>query len=221
MFTAIWLSLLLAAAPQPSWHIQGNVSEACTCSPPCTCNFGQGASPHPFCYALFCIGVRRGSYGHVRLDGLKLVGVNGPRGSLYFVDDSATADQADALQQIGLTIWRKAFHANNGKDPDTSPGGYHLLGFPRAHIEQTVGPRSNHVLIEGAGGFDADYLVGIDGKSPQILLNNYNWNIRGDIKAKTRELKYKDSFGNEFDFKGTNSNQGTFDWTDRTAVYYR
>ena len=79
----------------------------------------------------------------------------------------------------------------------------------------------NRLKIGDAGGFTSDYIMGIDGKTPVVVENNWSWNIQHGIKGKARQLKYKDEFGNEFDVSDVNANQGKFDWSDKTAVYFR
>ena len=69
--------------------------------------------------------------------------------------------------------------------------------------------------------FDANYIMGLDGKTPVIVQNNYSWNIRDGIKGKSKVLAYHDSFGNKYEFKGVNANQGQFDWSDSTPVYFK
>src|SRR5713101_3933855 len=72
-------------APQPSWRIRGVVSEACSCSVPCTCNFGARATPNrsgegPLghgCWTLYSLAIRKGHYGPVELHGLHLAGAKG------------------------------------------------------------------------------------------------------------------------------------------------
>src|SRR5215472_12305137 len=59
------------------WQIKGSLSEACTCSVPCTCNFGEGPSPHSYCYAVFSYEIKEGSFGGVKLDGLRFGGIDG------------------------------------------------------------------------------------------------------------------------------------------------
>src|SRR5437762_12438550 len=93
--TAFALALFTAAcggaAPKgtstsPAWHVTGDLSEACSCSVPCACNFGQGPSPNHFCWALFSLGIQEGSCGDVKLDGLHLAGANGPKGAAIYID---------------------------------------------------------------------------------------------------------------------------------------
>src|SRR5437868_13903670 len=61
-----------AAAPSTAsapWRIMGDLSEACTCSVPCTCNFGEGPSPSHTCWALFSLDIKKGRFGKVNLAG--------------------------------------------------------------------------------------------------------------------------------------------------------
>src|SRR5262245_23943968 len=93
----ILVSLIVAlrwsiAADDP-WHISGALSEACTCNVPCTCNFGQGPSPHNYCHAVYAYGIKEGNYNGVKLDGLKFGGMENAKGSAVYVGDSACCAQ--------------------------------------------------------------------------------------------------------------------------------
>jgi len=96
-----------------------------------------------------------------------------------------------------------------------------FLGFKSVHIQHEVGPKGNRLVIGDQGGFESDYITGIDGKTPVVVENNWSWNIRHGIKGKTKRLHYQDEFGNAFDLTGTNANQGEFDWSDKTSLYFR
>ena len=50
----------VAASESYKWKIAGALSEACTCSVPCTCNFGEGPSPHSYCYPFYSYEIRKG-----------------------------------------------------------------------------------------------------------------------------------------------------------------
>src|SRR5438067_12385373 len=93
----------IEAANTP-WRIAGQLSEACTCSVPCTCNFGEGPSPSHTCWALFSLDIQRGRYGKVDLKGLRLAGAAGAHGFVAYLDDRATPAQADALKAITTRI---------------------------------------------------------------------------------------------------------------------
>ena|SRR5439155_20403461 len=185
------------------WEISGELSEACTCAVPCTCNFGQGASPHHYCYSLFALEIQRGHYGKVNLDGLHLAGAHAKKGEVWYIDDRAAPDQAAALRAIaGRMLTRKTAY------------------FETARITQEASEKGNRLEIGNMGGFEADYIIGLDKKTPVVVENNTSWNIPKSIKGKTKRLRYKDQHGNKFDMTATNSNQGKFDWTDQTPVYF-
>jgi hypothetical protein len=219
---AALLVSLTAPAPQDAkWHITGNFSEACSCAVPCACNFGESPSPHAFCWAVFGIDVDQGGYGDTDLSGLHLAGANGAKGMVWYIDERANPAQSEALKQIGTAMWRKALKANGVTDPKKAPPEFRLLGFKRAKIEQTSSEGKSYLKIVGAGGFSADYIIGLDGMTPVKVENNWSWNVQDGIKAKTRRLAYHDTFGNQYDFKKTNANQGRVDWDDQTPIYFR
>jgi hypothetical protein len=226
-FAATLLAPTLARAQTVSaantpWRLSGDLSEACTCSVPCTCNFGEGPSPAHTCWALFSLDIHKGRYGKVKLDGLRMAGAGGAKGMVIYLDDRAAPQQAEALKAIAAHIgetFQKQLAAQDPKaldDPSTK-----FLGFKTAHITQEVGPKGNRLVIGDQGGFESDYIMGIDGKTPVVVDNNWSWNIQHGIKGKTKRLQYKDEFGNEFDMTATNANQGTFDWNEKTPVYFR
>jgi len=184
------------------WEISGDLSEACTCNVPCSCNFGQGPSPHHFCWSLFSVAIQKGHYGTVSLDGLRLAGAHGKKSRVWYIDDRATPEQAEALKAIATRIDPKANH------------------WESVHIVQEVDEKGNKLQIGDQGGFEANYILGMDGKTPVVVENNTSWNIPQSVKGKTKILRYRDEFGNKFDMTGTNSNQGKFDWTDQTKEYF-
>jgi hypothetical protein len=187
------------------WEMAGQLSEACSCSVPCTCNFREGPSPHHYCWTVFALDVEHGHYGKVGLDGLQLVGAHGKTSLVWYIDQRANPEQVAALKTITLDL---RWHA---KDP---------VYWEVARITHVVGEKSHEVEVEGHGGFKADYIIGLDGKTPIVLENNPSWNIQHGVKAKAQELEYHDQHGNSFRFAGVNSNEGRFDWTDETPKYF-
>jgi hypothetical protein len=187
------------------WELTGQLSEACSCSVPCTCNFDQGPSPHHYCYSLFALDIEHGHYGGVQLDGLHLAGAHGKKGDVWYIDERATPQQAAALRVVTEDI------GGVQKKP---------VYWGVAEITQRVGEVSHQVEVSGHGSFKADYLIGMDGKTPILVENNPSWNIQHGIKAKAKEFEYHDEHGNKFKFVGVNSNEGRFDWTDQTPKYF-
>ena len=49
------------------WHIKGQLTEACTCSVPCACNFGERPSPYDYCYTMWSYWVQEGNWEQVKL----------------------------------------------------------------------------------------------------------------------------------------------------------
>jgi hypothetical protein len=165
--------------------------------------------------------VSEGHYGDTNLDGVRFGGAQGEKGFVFYLDDRMTPKQAAAARHILMAMYAKAMKANGVTDPRKAPPGFAILGFKTARINHMFNSKKNHLALGKAGGFDADYLMGIDGKTPVKVSNNWSFNIRDNIKAKTKTLRYHDAFGNRLDYKDTNSNQGKFDWSDKTPVYFR
>lgn len=192
------------------WSIKGEMSEACTCQVPCTCNFGQGASPHHYCWSLASFQIEKGRYGGVNLSGLRFVRAHGGAGIVWYVDSRARAAQADALRAIAEHITGAAWIS---RWPDR-------VHFETAEIGQDFAGNTFQIKIGNKGGFEAREIAGGDGKNPIVVENMTAWNVQHDIKGKTKRLHYKDEFGNQFDLTDTNANKGEFDWTDKTPNYF-
>jgi len=190
-------------AEQP-WEIAGTLTEACTCSVPCTCNFGQGPSPHHYCHTVFSLQIERGHFGAVKLDGLHFAFAHAQKDWVGYIDDRASHEQADALKAVGAHIL-----ASFGAKAD----------FETARITQEAGDRSARVQIGERGGFETDYIMGMDKKTPVVVENNTSLNIPRSTKTKTKVFRYQDTHGNSIDTAATNGNQGKFDWTDQTVAY--
>jgi hypothetical protein len=216
------LAVSTGAAADVPWRISGDLSEACTCSVPCTCNFGEAPTPYSHCHFLWSLDIQKGERAGVKLGGLRLASASGAKGAVWYVDDRATPAQAAALEAIARMIQRRMVEEVARIDPKAAKNPQlQLLAFRTARITQNVGAREHSLKVGDFGEFESDYILGLDGKTPVVVENNWAWNIQRGIKAKTRRLRYRDEFGNEIDLEGTNANQGKFDWSDKTAVYFR
>jgi hypothetical protein len=217
-----------ASLPRP-WRIKGKFSEACTCAVPCTCNFGEPPSPHDYCYAMWSYWIEEGAWTDVKLNGLRMGGVDGPGGILALMDEHADAAQRAALENIwhavsGRLICLMRLWPFKADGAQAAPGqpvrqgsiirtrypGRKFLGFEYVPIEQTVTSRGVRLMIPGRGGFEAAYIFGRDPTSPITVTNIVSWPVPVSIKGKTTSFKYKDKF-NDLDYQGTNANQGDFD----------
>jgi hypothetical protein len=200
------------AQTTPRWKIGGMFTEACSCTPPCTCNFGLAPSPHDFCYTIFSYGIRQGEYDGVKLDGLTIAFAKGQGGRIWYIDRRATPEQEAALKAIADRIVpiQRAGQRDRGR---------HAMAVVPATITHEVTDRGSRVEIEGAGGFDNRFLIGLDGKTPIVVLNNATFNLKRAIKGKSGSFRYKDRFGNDLNFQGTNTNTGEFEYDQDTRKF--
>jgi hypothetical protein len=196
----------------PRWQISGMFTEACSCAPPCGCNFGLAPSPHDFCYTIFSYGIKTGQYDSVKLDGLTITCAKAQGGRVWYIDRRATPEQAAALRAIAERI----VPMRRGR---RDAGVRYAEAMLPAMIVHEVNERGSRVQIEGAGDFDNTYLIGLDGKTPIVVLNNATFNLKRAIKGRTGTFRYKDRFGNEIDFKGTNTNTGEFEYDQDTRKF--
>jgi hypothetical protein len=194
----------------PSWKIQGALSETCTCNVPCTCNFGQGPSPHSYCYPFYSYEIRKGNYGDIALDGLHFGSADLQSGHHIFIDERADERQRAALRLIVARV------IGNASDKDLEKKAKEIAPQIRyTAVKQDYDARRNHLAVAGFGEFAADYIMGLDSNEPLVVRNNTTWRIRDAIKAKTSVYRVK--VGQDaIDTKATNSNQGDFEYTDKT-----
>ncbi|PWT93774.1 MAG: hypothetical protein C5B54_01340 [Acidobacteria bacterium] len=222
LFAASVFTAETTKPPIAKWQISGDLTEACSCGVPCTCNFGQQPSPEEHCWALASLAIVKGKYEGINLDGLHLAVGTAKNGTVWYIDDKATPAQFDALKAMSDHMKSKLVSFWKGVDPKViEDPQFKVLAVKRAPITQQVGDKGNELQIGTFGGFESDYLIGLDGKTPIVLLNNWSWNLAQSIKGKTKHLYYKDEYGNSFDLKDTNANQGKFDWNDQTPIYFR
>ncbi|MFN2456371.1 MAG: DUF1326 domain-containing protein, partial [Pyrinomonadaceae bacterium] len=156
-----------------SWMIRGALSETCTCSVPCTCNFGQGPSPHSYCRALYSYDIREGHYGDIALNGLHFGAADLQSGQTIFVDERADARQREALKIIATRVIEHASAEESAaKLKELSPRVRY------AAVKQEYNDRHNLLQVAGLGEFAADYIMGLDDSQPVVVRNNTTWRIK-------------------------------------------
>lgn len=192
------------------WMIRGALTEACTCAVPCTCNFGDGPSPHSYCWPFYSYHIREGYYEDVKLDGLHFGSADLGGGRTMFIDERATERQRAALRHIiaRLIVRVPAEEAEAKMKEMASQIRY-------TAVRQEYDERSNRLEVGGLGEFAADYLMGLDKSQPIVVRNNTTWRIHDSIKARTSIYNVK-SGRDAVNTKNTNSNQGDFEYTDQT-----
>lgn len=198
-----------AAAPVDHWSIKGALSEACTCSVPCTCNFGEGPSPHSYCYVVYAYEIKEGHFNGTRLDGLRFGAVEGAKGKGIYLDARANTEQRGALEALA----RKVMNVHG-----EYVGHNRLLGIKWVQIKQDYDDRHDSLDLGGAGSFKTNYIMGKDKTKPVVVLNNTEWAIPAAIKGKTEYLRINDEYGNKLSTERTNSNHGDFDYNENTQL---
>lgn len=199
-----------AANAAKSWKIAGALSETCTCAVPCSCNFGQGPSPHHYCYPFYSYHIRKGNYGDTTLDDLHFGAADIKSGRYIFIDERADERQREALRVIAARV---IFHVTADKAEEKANEIAEHARY--ASVEQKYDDRQNSLKVAGLGEFAADYVLGMDGKTPIVVHNNTTWRVRDTIKAKSSVYRVK--IGDDaIDTKETNSNQAEFEYTDAT-----
>lgn len=207
ILVSLIVALRWSTSAEDPWRIRGALSEACTCNVPCACNFGEGPSPHNYCHAVYAYHIREGNYNGIKLDGLKIGGMETAKGNALYLDDSASVEQRKALEAVARKVTRVS---------GDRMGGASLLGVKWATIKQQYDDRQDMLDIGGFGGFKTNYIMGRDKTKPVIVVNNTEWAIHEAIKGKTEYLRVKDEYGNEYSVKDTNSNHGDFEYTEKS-----
>lgn len=193
-----------------TWSIEGALTEACTCKVPCTCNFGEGPSPHSYCYSFYAYDIRKGKFGDVVLDGLRFGATELKGGRTYFIDERANDRQREALRVILARVIR---HHSAAEADEKAKAADPKMRY--TSIKQEYDDRRNRLEVAGIGEFAADYIMGLDKKGPVIVRNNTTWHIYDAIKAKTTVFRVKVG-SDSIDVKDTNSNQGDFSYNNET-----
>ncbi|HLK57963.1 MAG TPA: DUF1326 domain-containing protein [Chthonomonadaceae bacterium] len=179
------------------WQAAGTLFEACSCSVPCPCNFGQGPS-NSYCHTIYAYRLKTATYDGVKLDGLVFGGGEGEKGSVGFLDARVTAAQKPILEKLALAVFGKGGASSGPR------------AFTTVKIVVEDDARTFRLDFAGVGGFTADILMGRDRKNPIIVENNTTWPVTRFIKGKTSAFDYKDSLGNDLKYDGVNANLGEF-----------
>lgn len=199
-----------AAGAKNLWLIRGALTEACTCAVPCTCNFGSGPSPHSYCYPFYSYHIREGHYRDIKLDGLHFGSADLGGGRTMFIDERADERQREALRLIiARMIIRVPAEEAEAKAKEIEPRIRYTA------VKQEYDERRNLLEVAGLGEFAADYIMGLDKSHPVVVRNNTTWRIHDSIKARTTSYNVK-SGRDHVKTKDTNSNQGDFEYTDKT-----
>ncbi len=190
------------AANANTWTAKGTLLESCTCAVPCSCNFGEGPSPHDYCHAVFAYKLDAGSaWGATDLGGLIFGGADGPKGNLGFLDERATPLQQAALRKVANKVFAQGGPAGGPRAWETTK------------ITHSVNGNDLRLGLGNSGGFQARVIVGRDGKTPVVVENNTVWPIARAIKGKANPLQFRDPRVGTIRGDGSNANYGAFSFS--------
>ena len=101
------LSVSSAVFAEPTWSIEGEYFEGCTCNPGCPCLFGSEPTHNKTCKITGVFRILKGNYGQYNLDGQTVIGITDLTAKsdknwivFYINDKTASAVQKNALLDI-------------------------------------------------------------------------------------------------------------------------
>ncbi len=199
-----------------SWHMRGEVMEACSCETTCPCNFASDPSKMP-CEAIVGWHIREGRYGQTPLDNLNVVLYVTIPGNMFaggwtlgvYLDERANPQQLEALGSI--------FSGKAGGWPAALSA---LIAHPLAprqvpiHFETTNG--EYHISVPGLLEVETEKLPGpmpgqptLEPKVSGLAVPFYT----GEVSVRrSRTLKLTDP-SMRFEYAGLSSLIGRFEYT--------
>jgi hypothetical protein len=207
----------LTDAQQTNWWAEGDLLDACNCELLCPCHvsFRQKAT-YDTCEAIWGVSIERGEWGDGSLDGLKAVIVafvpgplmiEGGWTALLYIDDSAEANQEEALTSIfyGATggPWSRlaAFFAD---------GEYKQVTTAKINFEKEL--RTRKISVPGFASLEIEAIRGVDPDEDVKLINLRNV-IHGPEHVLALSTHSVDDQGVKWENAGKNGLYSTFRWS--------
>ncbi len=194
---------LLHAQTNTLHKITGRILEACSCSVPCPCNFGQTPQPHAFCDSLAFFEFGEGELDHVPLRGLRFAIAERTRTrAVLYLDSSPSERLIPVARRIASWI--------------LSLDGTPLVAVLSASVNVEFGQSKLSGWVVGTEtSLTCVPLVGNDGKSAIILLHPWilgSFPVKSARKCKAERL-HVGAPGLSFDYEGTNANDAAFEFS--------
>jgi hypothetical protein len=143
-----------SSASDTEWSVKASYLDACCCAPSCPCLFGSSPTLG-FCEGVTLIDIDKASYDDVRLDGVKVLAVyRGGAWIKFYVDDSATAEQTEAVVKL-LPTFEGFFAIDNVVEVKNVPisiesgEGTITVSTPNttAHVKMMMGKNGEAIKI--------------------------------------------------------------------------
>jgi hypothetical protein len=200
------------------WSIGGDYVENCNCQVSCPCTMSlefKPTSPDQSCHVTLGFNIRQGHYGNVDLGGLgAAVVLNTPPGqsmsqgnlsAALYLDDRASAEQANALQTI---LGGQA----GGLFGALGPLIGNVLGVKKAEFQFGQDGKRRSLRIDGVTDFTIEQVPGSVNPDEPITLGNINIFNPAEplLQAVVVSSSYRDH-GLEWDNTGRNAYIAQFD----------
>lgn len=176
------------------WKVNGDWIESCNCQLACPCAFNPSVLPtEGECIAMFGWHVTEGYYGDITLDGLNTAMFLHTPGSMMgggwkvalYVDDGASADQKEALENIFSG-------AVGGPLGELTPLIKETLGVKSVPIEYYIDDNTRHMHLSGMD-VSITPITGADGG--EVPLSNLPFTaVPGfaEVASESEEFRYRD-----------------------------
>jgi hypothetical protein len=205
----------------PSWWMNGDWFDVCSCNVPCPCGFAQ-APTNNRCEGVMAYHIREGAYGDIGLGGLNLIVVVTFEGNAWekenpvsigiVMDERASDSQREALQTVfsgQAGGWMGIFSELVGE----------VRGLDFAQIEFEVADDLGHWRAESPGRLKArgEALTGpTTPPGTRVQLHNAPGSEVGPGQIMTwgRAVEHEvDAFGFRWNWAGKSSKHTPFDWS--------
>jgi hypothetical protein len=197
-----------------SWNLKGSYVETCSCELMCPCNlsFDHGAT-YDFCRATLVFDIREGEVDGTDIGGLRIAAIidtpkvmtEGNWRLGVFVDDQATAEQADKLVQVFTGQL-------GGPMAGIAPLVGEVLGVERARIEVHDDGVRHSVRIGDAVDFEVEDIVpfGVKTGEPVRFSGGFHF-VASDLTMAETKRSRINAFGIEYEGK-TGLSTSEFSW---------
>ncbi len=209
-------------APEPDWHMNATIIEACSCPMFCQCYFNPepagDAGHHHFCRFNNAFKVNSGHYGNVKLDGAKFW-VSGDLGAEFSdgemdwavatFDKSLSKEQRDAIGTILGHVYPVKW-----KSFQTAEGAIDNWSFDGEKAVATLdGGKTAEVRLHRQA-------ASANASGPTVIKNLKYWGVpRNDgFVLMPNDVEAYRAGDKAFEFKGTNGFMITFDISSKDVA---
>ena len=205
------------------WRISGDFLDFCKCPVPCPCSWGRPPTEGD-CQGVIAYRIREGSYGEVKLDGLKVAGILEFEGNIW--DDDVRADMGMIVDEAADDAQREAlqtiFSGEAGSWPQVFAENVlgEMLGLEFAPIELEIAEDGSswRLNVPGVARGNTEVLTGPTtrpGEHAHVI--HFPGSEAGPNSGPptygVASVSEADGFGFKFDWAGRSSKLIPFEWS--------